>query len=1675
VLPTGDINGDGCGDALITSASSVVTLVFGCPVAGTSTIVLPISSVAQSAGINIGYENMLTNGFGPAGDFNMDGIDDFLVGIPYGNMAGAVLLVFGKTSGWADINAALIASGSAGVWVLGAAAGGSIRANTVGDVNGDGASDIAAVRNCDASACAFAPVAYVIFGRNSTVTAFQDIDLAAFQSGSRGFKVIADKPGGVVQLKSAGDFNNDGYGDILIFPFEGKSVYVVFGHSPAITYRDVKLGTLRGADGFVIDASSPDASSGWYTAVNSVSRAGDFNDDGISDIVIGCPFYSTGSVSQSGRVFILFGHSATSPFRRIDLAAFSSGTAGLAVRGRSSGDYLGFSVDGGGDVNRDGIDDVILSAVGADPLGRADAGMAVVLFGRRASSFATVDLAAGLTSSFGFKIYMSTSYGADRWSISLGLEKSFGGDGNGDIVVGNKILYDGRNMVPSARPTKSPTARPTVFGCFPGTHYQNETSQGVCVDCLAGHYSDAKGLPVCSACPPGQEAPSSGSTECAECAVGRFADRNGTARCSKCAAGSYIEVTGATACKMAPPGGYVDSVGATTYQLCPADTYSPTHGSANASCIACPGGRVTANLGSGSLSDCFLPHTNFLFAGLALALAVFVISVYILAGRVHSIAYGRMRFIREAKEQYQWLIESVQRLEQAGNESTRRAGASPARIFGRRMRPVAWVAAEAAVLVYGVLSSSLFILGKVFFFAMVIWRNIHFQFPHPNFMDQIASALDGIGDVVGPTLLAVVRAIASACNWFAMIPVDLSAAEVTCQGGAGMLLIDVCIFVRVICLVDCDIAVFLQTTFGDAHEAFRRALTLPHLEALLPYDFRTKVWLWLCSYVESSVLSPSVVVTVLQLLLGFVSIGEFFAHGGIHAYTQGCNNVQNFVGYDKMVALISSGICYYLIIPVAYTVLKFLVPRLRERRPDQFDVAVEEKVAVEAQLAMGILRTGQRARALEWWVSDALGKQAAACKEASTCARALATARRAVAEDTEAREVPGDVLVTTQNRLAEAEAHVKVARGYVGALQAQLAGGYRHVYDSEIQAAEDEVQHAVASAAAACAVAGLSPRKSLDGGRACSDTRNTAPTTPHTPYPLANKDQSAPQTTPSPGLCGQPARFGGAVPSGYAEVPVVETELKGAHAARGEEGAAMDATDPSFGSDGLGEHRGQGYEILPPPTPRTVLQQLRETELNCRIAMRDAERAMVEAMELAEATVAAAKDAEEGLQQMSKLEFYAAQDIDGLHSRILTSSAPSCLFGPFTDSVRPLVSLLQPDDSWLSWRFQWAFKALNFRTPRDSQAFVFPLSAELRRSLHCPRRMGPILYMPWSTVPEDEVQSQMRHQVDWNAERFNRLPPCGFLPVIACHNYIEELLLNLKTLIEIYFCGVWYDDSVQMLGLRDLLDSCGLDGDASTEVHGDTVASALYRVVTCGYGTGSETKRRGAGNSRPMSVSSILYAKLVPRVTLCLLFPYGAFVTTFVNNTVAYPLWCHSPYLNDRLPRILVFEAWALAEERVAEGGNRVYWKVLFTAINIFVLESRLIGYLFGLLQYLMTLAVLFFPSRGFLAFGTVLIGIYSLCSSLRLMVSVAHIFEVSEIKVHPHDSADPADDATDVEAPGDQHGARLLAAVKDIRAHTSSQVAAPKPFSTCATCGAMSAHGEACVCSKTQPPAVGR
>ncbi len=183
-----------------------------------------------------------------------------------------------------------------------------------------------------------------------------------------------DRSGGSVS--TAGDFNGDGIDDLIIGAYEASpdgrsgagSSYVVFGTDSQIP-NPFNLSTLNGLNGFTINGVSAEDESG-----HSVGAAGDFNGDGIDDVIIG----AIGTVS-GGSSYVLFGSKSVMP-NPFELSAIN-GLNGIVINGTAAGDRLGVSVSAAGDINHDGVADIIIGADEADPGGRTGAGSSYVLFG----------------------------------------------------------------------------------------------------------------------------------------------------------------------------------------------------------------------------------------------------------------------------------------------------------------------------------------------------------------------------------------------------------------------------------------------------------------------------------------------------------------------------------------------------------------------------------------------------------------------------------------------------------------------------------------------------------------------------------------------------------------------------------------------------------------------------------------------------------------------------------------------------------------------------------------------------------------------------------------------------------------------------------------------------------------------------------------------------------------------------------------------------------------------------------------------------------------------------------------------------------------------------------------------------------------------------------------------
>ncbi|KAJ1386763.1 hypothetical protein B484DRAFT_440242, partial [Ochromonadaceae sp. CCMP2298] len=226
--------------------------------------------------------------------------------------------------------------------------------SAAGDVNNDGIADvIVGAPQYSSGGRSSAGAAFVIFGNSSGLV---DLDLLGFVSGTRGFIIQGATAGGLLgqSVSGAGDVNGDGNDDVIVSapyaPPEGRTVagavYVIWGKGEGFATLDL-LGFVSGdSTGFIIQGAMAGDNLGW-----SVGAAGDVNNDGYADVIVGAPRADPEGRSSAGAVYVILGKGEG--FATVDLLGFVSGTRGFIIQGAKVNHYLGYSVSGAGDVNGD--------------------------------------------------------------------------------------------------------------------------------------------------------------------------------------------------------------------------------------------------------------------------------------------------------------------------------------------------------------------------------------------------------------------------------------------------------------------------------------------------------------------------------------------------------------------------------------------------------------------------------------------------------------------------------------------------------------------------------------------------------------------------------------------------------------------------------------------------------------------------------------------------------------------------------------------------------------------------------------------------------------------------------------------------------------------------------------------------------------------------------------------------------------------------------------------------------------------------------------------------------------------------------------------------------------------------------------------------------------------------
>ncbi|MGA1847985.1 MAG: integrin alpha, partial [Thermoplasmatota archaeon] len=339
-----------------------------------------------------------------AGDVNGDGYDDILIGASLngerGTGAGQSYLILGKASGW-SMNTSLSQADASFIGEV-SGDGSGISVSGAGDVNGDGYDDILIGAHLNDESGTEAGQTYLILGKASGWS--MDTNLSKADASFLG--VNSEENSGY-SVSSAGDVNGDGYDDILIgaYKYNAGQSYLILGKSSGWSVDMI----LYQADASFI-GENPNDESGI-----SVSGAGDLNDDGYDDFLIGASRNIEGGY-QSGQTYLFFGKASG---WSVNDSLSNANASFLGDDGR-----LGNSVSRAGDVNNDGYDDILLGASYYSG-GVFRRGKAYLIFGSCTHFKFEADHTPA-TASTGEELVFSVKMGGDSKSTSVFVEYWFG-------------------------------------------------------------------------------------------------------------------------------------------------------------------------------------------------------------------------------------------------------------------------------------------------------------------------------------------------------------------------------------------------------------------------------------------------------------------------------------------------------------------------------------------------------------------------------------------------------------------------------------------------------------------------------------------------------------------------------------------------------------------------------------------------------------------------------------------------------------------------------------------------------------------------------------------------------------------------------------------------------------------------------------------------------------------------------------------------------------------------------------------------------------------------------------------------------------------------------------------------------------------------------------------------
>jgi hypothetical protein len=346
----GDVNGDEKYDLLIGApynddygnAVGKVYLLSGESISqGTASLQTPDLALYGENDVDLaGYD------VAAAGDIDDDGFDDILIGARNsdegGNKAGKMYLFKGSsiTFGEASLSTADIS-------FIGEAPEDHFhKAAPAGDVDGDGLDDIVMASADNDDGALNAGKVYLIVGTSFGTGTFQMGDADAQYTG------VSEEDHAGHSIAGGGDLNGDGLDDLLVGAYgidsngaDSGAVYVITDASMQTSMVSLETAEIQ------LNGEAQDDWAGF-----SVASLTDSDGDGLPEVLVGAP-QNDDAFSNAGKAYVVYGGS-------LGPGVFGLEDADLSYSGEDTNNYAGYDLAMAGDVNNDGLKDLLIGAYG---------------------------------------------------------------------------------------------------------------------------------------------------------------------------------------------------------------------------------------------------------------------------------------------------------------------------------------------------------------------------------------------------------------------------------------------------------------------------------------------------------------------------------------------------------------------------------------------------------------------------------------------------------------------------------------------------------------------------------------------------------------------------------------------------------------------------------------------------------------------------------------------------------------------------------------------------------------------------------------------------------------------------------------------------------------------------------------------------------------------------------------------------------------------------------------------------------------------------------------------------------------------------------------------------------------------------------------------------------------